>query len=388
MRDFKSMKRQRGRNRGGGNTGGGGGGKPQQNANRAFESNGPDNLKIRGHAQHVYEKYQQLARDAMSAGDRVLGENFLQHAEHYFRLIRTLQPNRPYTDIVSREGFASGYDIDFEDEGGEGGNEEQESSSYGEGQSSDGGDYREQQPRQDRWENRDNRNGGDGQGQNRPDQNRQDYNRPNGERGNQNRQENRQGGERQDYNRDQQPRQDGDRQGGYASGRSNNGNRNDRNFNRDQQPRQDRWENRDNRNGTEGRPERVEAQDGEVRSEERRPERTEQRDRPEREGYGRRDRAYGDRGDAPRDPLPVVEPQASPLTAPQIADAPSSPAAAEKPTRTRVLRSRDGDESHTPAFLQAGAAPAPAAADEAPVKRGRGRPKKTVETAPAETEEV
>ena len=68
MRDFKGMKRQRGRNRGGG----GGGGKPQHNVNRAFESNGPDNVKIRGNAQHVFEKYQQLARDAMASGDRVV----------------------------------------------------------------------------------------------------------------------------------------------------------------------------------------------------------------------------------------------------------------------------------------------------------------------------
>ena len=65
------MKRQRGRNRGGG----GGGGKPQQNANRAFDSNGPDGVKVRGNAQHVFEKYQQLARDAASSGDRWIEHN-------------------------------------------------------------------------------------------------------------------------------------------------------------------------------------------------------------------------------------------------------------------------------------------------------------------------
>ncbi|HEX8570688.1 MAG TPA: DUF4167 domain-containing protein, partial [Caulobacteraceae bacterium] len=115
MRDFKGMKRQRGRNRGGG----GGGGKPNAgNANRAFDSNGPDGVKIRGAAQHVFEKYQQLARDAAGGGDRVLAENYLQHAEHYFRLIRTLQPQRAPAEIMGRETFASGYDIDFEDESG------------------------------------------------------------------------------------------------------------------------------------------------------------------------------------------------------------------------------------------------------------------------------
>jgi len=113
MRDFKGIKRQRNRNR---NGGGGGGGKPQHNANRAFDSNGPDGVKVRGAAQHVYEKYQQLARDAHTAGDRVLAENHLQHAEHYFRVMRAMQPQRPLADIVGRDQFVSGYDIDFEDE--------------------------------------------------------------------------------------------------------------------------------------------------------------------------------------------------------------------------------------------------------------------------------
>jgi hypothetical protein len=117
MRDFKGIKRQRGRNRSGG--GGGGGGKPQQNANRAFDSNGPEGVKVRGAAQHVYEKYQQLARDAQTSGDRVLAENYLQHAEHYFRLMRAMQPQRPLAEIIGRDQFVSGYDIDFEDEGGD-----------------------------------------------------------------------------------------------------------------------------------------------------------------------------------------------------------------------------------------------------------------------------
>ena len=71
-------------------------------------------------AQHVYEQYQQLARDASASGDRVLAENYLQHAEHYFRVLRALQPQRPVAEIIARDAFASGFDIDFEDEGGEG----------------------------------------------------------------------------------------------------------------------------------------------------------------------------------------------------------------------------------------------------------------------------
>jgi hypothetical protein len=66
---------------GGGNNGGGG-----FNPNRAYDSNGPE-VKIRGSASHVYEKYLQLARDANGAGDRVMAENYLQHAEHYYRIV-------------------------------------------------------------------------------------------------------------------------------------------------------------------------------------------------------------------------------------------------------------------------------------------------------------
>lgn len=60
------------------------------NPNRALDSNGPD-VRIRGTAQQIYDKYQALARDATSSGDRVKAENYLQHAEHYFRLLRSLQ---------------------------------------------------------------------------------------------------------------------------------------------------------------------------------------------------------------------------------------------------------------------------------------------------------
>lgn len=57
---------------------------------RTFESSGPD-VKIRGTALHIGEKYLQLARDAQSSGDPVMAESYLQHAEHYFRLIASAQ---------------------------------------------------------------------------------------------------------------------------------------------------------------------------------------------------------------------------------------------------------------------------------------------------------
>lgn len=73
-----NMKRGRGRGRHN---------KPQHNnSNRTLESNGPD-IKVRGNAHHIHEKYLQLSRDANSSGDRVMAENYLQHAEHYYRLI-------------------------------------------------------------------------------------------------------------------------------------------------------------------------------------------------------------------------------------------------------------------------------------------------------------
>ncbi len=66
------------------NNGGGGGG--GHNPNRTFDSSGPE-VKIRGSASNVYEKYLQLARDANANGDRVMAESYLQHAEHYYRIM-------------------------------------------------------------------------------------------------------------------------------------------------------------------------------------------------------------------------------------------------------------------------------------------------------------
>jgi len=57
---------------------------------RSYESSGPD-VKIRGTAHHISEKYLQLARDAQTSGDPVMAESYLQHAEHYFRLIAAAQ---------------------------------------------------------------------------------------------------------------------------------------------------------------------------------------------------------------------------------------------------------------------------------------------------------
>jgi hypothetical protein len=97
-----NMKRMRGRNHrsGGGSGGGGGGGSGGAirhhagggvplNRNHVFDSNGPE-IRIRGTAQQLFEKYLQLGRDATSSGDRVMAEAFFQHAEHYFRILNAM----------------------------------------------------------------------------------------------------------------------------------------------------------------------------------------------------------------------------------------------------------------------------------------------------------
>src|SRR5690242_8182031 len=101
-------KRMRGRNR-----------KSHNPLTRVYESNGPD-IKIRGTASHVAEKYVQLARDAQASGDPVAAENYYQHAEHYFRLIAAaqeqfrqsqpqhLQQPRPEGEVPQEEGEDEG----------------------------------------------------------------------------------------------------------------------------------------------------------------------------------------------------------------------------------------------------------------------------------------
>ncbi|KAA6206311.1 MAG: DUF4167 domain-containing protein [Candidatus Tokpelaia sp.] len=68
---------------------------------RNYESSGPD-VKIRGNAQHIADKYLALARDAQASGDRVMGENYLQHAEHYLRIIFAAQPGEKDNKSSSR----------------------------------------------------------------------------------------------------------------------------------------------------------------------------------------------------------------------------------------------------------------------------------------------
>jgi hypothetical protein len=335
MRDFKGMKRQRGRNRGGGGSGGGGGGKPQaQNANRAFDSNGPEGAKVRGNAQHVFEKYQQLARDASAAGDRVLGENYLQHAEHYFRLLRAMQPTRPASEILGRDHFSSGFDIDFEDEGAQAQSEAADAASAEAGETAETWQARENgadRPRDDRPRDAQPR---DVQRDDRPRDDRPRDDRPRDDRPRYENRDRNEGG-----NRDGQGRRDRP----WRDERPRDAQRDDRP--RDDRPRDDRPQ------GDRAQAERPRYDD--------RPRDAQRDDRPPRDDRPRFERNRDDRPD--RDPLAVVEPQAQP------------PLAAPPERKTRVLRDAEGGESHAPAFLQAPAARADA--DEAPKPRRRRAPR-------------
>ena len=140
MRHNQNARRMRGRGNGGGHNGGnhgGGGGHHHssgQNSGRrvnprvqTFDSNGPD-VRIRGTAYQINEKYVTLARDAASAGDRVLAESYLQHAEHYQRFINEMteefnQYNQQYNNQqpqpqVAADGNAAAQPVSIETSGG------------------------------------------------------------------------------------------------------------------------------------------------------------------------------------------------------------------------------------------------------------------------------
>jgi hypothetical protein len=298
MRDFKGMKRQRGRNRSAG-------GKPQQhNANRALESNGPEGVKVRGNAQTVYERYQQLARDAGSAGDRVLAENFLQHAEHYFRLIRAMQPTRPASEIIGRDQFISGFDVDFEDESGEAVEAEP---TEAEAEPRDRNGWRDRDDRRERFRDRDDRQRDDRPRDERPRDDRPRDDRP-----------------REDRPRDERPREDRPREDRQRDDRP-----------RDDRPRGDRAEGgrRDRWRDREDRPERP------------------REDRPERDPLAVVEPSGGSIAPAAdRAPSPTLrsedgaESQAPDFLRPRRPRAEAEGEESRPPRRRRAPRSFEGDE--------------------------------------------
>lgn len=114
MRPQQQNRRMRGRNGGGNNNNNNNNRKGPNPLTRNYESNGPD-VKIRGSAQQIAEKYAQLARDAQSSGDRVMAENYLQHAEHYNRIIAAAQAQMPIQNFQQNRD-ASDEDDDERDD--------------------------------------------------------------------------------------------------------------------------------------------------------------------------------------------------------------------------------------------------------------------------------
>lgn len=386
MKDFRGMKRQRNRNR-----------KPsgnQNNPNRAYESNGPEGTKVRGNAQTIYEKYQQLARDSNSSGDRVLAENHLQHAEHYFRMIRQMQPQRPVSEFVQRDPFSSGFD-DYDDELDGDGNE-----SEGDGNNPSGEDQG-QGDEQPRFDNRD-RNNGDRMNGERDNRNN------NGDRYN-NRDRN--NGERNNGNRNDRPKNFEPRNNGEPRNYEPRNNGEPRSF----EPRGDR-QNADRQN-----PDRQNAvPNGAPTSEfdangERRETRRERYERRRQQRFSEQEQNLN--GVVPlaqpqpaafiasteplgvsagRPPLPLTESAPTTFDVPVVEQPQPQPVVRERAPRREkaAARAPADDASHLPAFLSrptplpAAAAPpeAPAAAapasDEAPAKPKRGRkPKENVSAA-------
>ncbi len=169
---------------------------------RTYESNGPD-VKIRGTPQHIAEKYSQLARDAQGASDPVAAENYLQHAEHYFRIIAASQEQL-------RQQYGQRFDDDQEEgEGDENGNGYADDNN--DQPSAEDVDYyhpQQAQPQPQPQQGYDNNHNSEGR-QQRPQQRRSRYGRIDRDR---------------NYNNNDQPRSEND---GNSNGYNNSNNNSD-----------------------------------------------------------------------------------------------------------------------------------------------------------------
>jgi hypothetical protein len=307
---------------------------------RPYESNGPD-VKVRGTAQHIAEKYLQLARDAQSSGDHVMSENYLQHAEHYFRIVLAAQellaeqtgqqfpPQRQFGEEEGEEGE------DGDANGNPGAPQQQ---GYGQGERQQG----RNEPR-----HQDNRNA-DSRFDNR--QERQD--RPQYDR-NQDRQQD--GGER--------PRNENRGDQGYRGERPDNRNEGRGEFRQDRyqqdRPQQDRPERQD-------RPQQDRPQQDRNERFERRP--RFDRDRPERNDRNdsRPQQGSFDPANEPQ-PAVTVEPRFKPRHAEPEDETGGLPAFVTAPVPRQVINATAPEpEAHD----DLGGDEAPAAA---PRKRGRPR---------------
>ncbi|AOX19727.1 DUF4167 domain-containing protein [Kozakia baliensis] len=89
------------------------------NRNHVFDSNGPD-MRVRGTAQQLFEKYLQLGRDATGTGDRILAEAYFQHAEHYFRILNAMAQAAQQSQMERQERHQQRLRVQQEHEHGEG----------------------------------------------------------------------------------------------------------------------------------------------------------------------------------------------------------------------------------------------------------------------------
>ena len=96
MRQGNGSRRSRGRGNG-----------KRQGRGGQIDSHGPD-IRIRGSAQQVCNKYLALARDATSIGDRISAENLFQHAEHYFRIMAIHAENTGQQETISNNQEKNG----------------------------------------------------------------------------------------------------------------------------------------------------------------------------------------------------------------------------------------------------------------------------------------
>ena len=341
-----SNKRMRGRNRRGPNP-----------LARSYKSNGPD-VKVRGTAQHIADRYLQLARDAQSSGDPVLAESYFQYAEHYLRIIAAAQEQmqgqygyRPRPENGAEE----------EGEGDEGEGDGFSGQPYG-GQANGGFNGQPHQmqrgangnppigndeqppmfsppPREQRFDNRNQRFGD-------RDRDREGWNR-------QNRNDNRNDGNRSDGNRSDHRRDNYRREGSQEGSPEFSG-----------EPRQQHQQHQP-RGGQEARGGgHAEGGNEQHGSEPRRFQGGEGRshDRPQRERFER----------APRPAAPEEQMLPSFITAPARAAPPATESVADEPVEARDVRSE--------ALVEELVAPAAETAAPAPKPR-RGRPRRVVEAA-------
>ncbi len=102
-----------------------------QGRNQTFDSNGPG-VRLRGTAHQIYEKYLTLGRDAAASGDRIMSENYFQHADHYYRHI--LANQGPLEQFQERP------------EGGQDAEMETEATGFGQGEQPVPGEGQQPQP--------------------------------------------------------------------------------------------------------------------------------------------------------------------------------------------------------------------------------------------------